>query len=238
MTVEHHCDRETVVKKVVVSLLRFRTPPHMCKSKKESCRHPRLLRDLVRCSGFGTLALLLLLLQTPYSTNNVLRIQLFYPFGPSRQSPYASAGILKKAVFLQICACPRMPVSQLAKEGRRRGSPQSHRRPQPFENHNRPTFFIRKCGWGERLEDSFAEIILRTIPTRVGRTRIVKYGISRDADHPHAGGENDHCDPVSGARRGPLTMSQGASNRGHSPKARYYNNPASWKLKKLWPTMT
>jgi hypothetical protein len=25
MTVEHHCDRETVVKKVVVNLLRFRT---------------------------------------------------------------------------------------------------------------------------------------------------------------------------------------------------------------------
>ncbi len=56
MTVEHHCDRETVVKKVVVNLLRFRTPPHMCKFKKERCRHPRLLRDLVRCSGFGTLA--------------------------------------------------------------------------------------------------------------------------------------------------------------------------------------
>jgi Domain of unknown function (DUF151) len=60
---EHHRDRETVVRKVVVNLIRFRTPPHMRKFKKESCRHPRLLRDLVRCSGFGTLALLLLLLQ-------------------------------------------------------------------------------------------------------------------------------------------------------------------------------
>ena len=29
-------------------------------------------------------------------------------------------------------------------EGRRRGSPQSHRRRQPLENHNPPTFFIRK----------------------------------------------------------------------------------------------
>jgi hypothetical protein len=75
-----------------------------------------------------------------------------------------------------------MPVSQLAKEGRRRGSPQSHRRPQPFENHNRPTFFIRKCGWGERLEDSFAEIILRTIPTRVGRTTIATQFPALDAD--------------------------------------------------------
>src|SRR4029077_17776316 len=42
------------------------------------------------------------------------------------------------------CCNQRRLSIRFAKEGRRRGSPQSHRRPQPFENHNRPTFFIRK----------------------------------------------------------------------------------------------
>src|SRR5271165_6241003 len=42
-----------------------------------------------------------------------------------------------------FCNQRRLSI-RFAKEGRRRGNPQSHRRPQPFENHNRPTFLIRK----------------------------------------------------------------------------------------------
>src|SRR6266481_5778489 len=42
------------------------------------------------------------------------------------------------------CCNQRRLSIRFAKEARRRGSPQSHRRRQPLENHNRPTFFIRK----------------------------------------------------------------------------------------------
>src|SRR5882724_10021590 len=38
------------------------------------------------------------------------------------------------------CCNQRRLSIRFAKEGRRRGSPQSHRRPQPSENHNRPAF--------------------------------------------------------------------------------------------------
>ena len=42
------------------------------------------------------------------------------------------------------CCNQRRLSIRFAKEGRRRGNSQPHRRRQPLENHNRPTFFICK----------------------------------------------------------------------------------------------
>ena len=45
-------------------------------------------------------------------------------------------------------------------------------------------------GWGEQRRAAMADLLRRTIPTRVGRT--IRAGLSPIvlADHPHAGGEN------------------------------------------------
>ena len=45
-------------------------------------------------------------------------------------------------------------------------------------------------GWGELVEHAVPPVVIRTIPTRVGRTRSGRTGASNTADHPHAGGEN------------------------------------------------
>ena len=45
-------------------------------------------------------------------------------------------------------------------------------------------------GWGEHPVMPAAEIEPRTIPTRVGRTRVALAIPRLNADHPHAGGEN------------------------------------------------
>ena len=45
-------------------------------------------------------------------------------------------------------------------------------------------------GWGKRVREMKSMSISRTIPTRVGKTGDSMKGLARDADHPHAGGEN------------------------------------------------
>ena len=46
-------------------------------------------------------------------------------------------------------------------------------------------------GWGEHVPYLSGTIPIRTIPTRVGRTRPAKQKPGDRTDHPHAGGEND-----------------------------------------------
>ncbi len=58
-------------------------------------------------------------------------------------------------------------------------------------------------GWGE-LDLSDQQIaLMRTIPTRVGRTKTATVTLNVFTDHPHAGGENDGRGKVSGNSRGP-----------------------------------
>ncbi len=61
-------------------------------------------------------------------------------------------------------------------------------------------------GWGERTGIQGAQILGRTIPTRVGRTLSAGVRVCRGADHPHAGGEN------------PLTRRQHWHPHGPSPR--------------------
>ncbi len=66
------------------------------------------------------------------------------------------------------------------------------------ENLLRILFFGPRCGpspraWGEPRAPSISLRYLRTIPTRVGRTRRTTSSAARPADHPHARGENPHA---------------------------------------------
>ena len=45
-------------------------------------------------------------------------------------------------------------------------------------------------GWGKRIENETFPSPFRTIPTRVGKTKLRTNLFNLYADHPHAGGEN------------------------------------------------
>src|ERR1035441_1218710 len=62
-------------------------------------------------------------------------------------------------------------------------------------------------GWGAQDAGAAKDADKRTIPTRVGSTRQRYWGVSSNADHPHAGGEH-------WARRANLRASSGPSPRG------------------------
>ena len=62
--------------------------------------------------------------------------------GKNRLSNKVNA-IIENAINSESASIETKSI-RFVKEGRRRKSPQSHRRPQPSENHNRPTFFIRR----------------------------------------------------------------------------------------------
>ena len=50
-------------------------------------------------------------------------------------------------------------------------------------------------GWGERLPGVAHRVKRRTIPTRVGRTKVTGQLSWSKSDHPHAGGENARFTP-------------------------------------------
>mgnify|MGYP005846667565 CR=1 FL=1 len=58
-------------------------------------------------------------------------------------------------------------------------------------------------GWGEPLARDVRLYVVRTIPTRVGRTRSVHGPRFGSRDHPHAGGENPRASTVGGSVGGP-----------------------------------
>ena len=63
------------------------------------------------------------------------------------------------------------------------------------ENHFIPQNGVRLCGpsprvWGEQILKALRASLLRTIPTRVGRTGALLAGAFSLTDHPHACGEN------------------------------------------------
>ena len=58
-------------------------------------------------------------------------------------------------------------------------------------------------GWGEPQQDRAVGLAGRTIPTRVGRTEFANAARITEADHPHAGGENDEGWTVAGKPGGP-----------------------------------
>ncbi len=58
-------------------------------------------------------------------------------------------------------------------------------------------------GWGEPLHTRDLLAVVRTIPTRVGRTARPRCDARLGADHPHAGGENKSCQVSRSSSGGP-----------------------------------
>ncbi len=77
-------------------------------------------------------------------------------------------------------------------------------------------------GWGERLVGEASANPVRTIPTRVGRTRVRDRRPGRCSDHPHAGGENDHVQRRDVPESGPSPRGWGepSSRSGPTTKPR------------------
>ena len=69
-------------------------------------------------------------------------------------------------------------------------------------------------GWGELREGVRVCRVGRTIPTRVGRTRIRSRAAGRAPDHPHAGGENTIFLPLQRTKGGPSPRGWGEPHAG------------------------
>src|ERR1700751_3553560 len=57
--------------------------------------------------------------------------------------------------------------------------------------------------WGEPYQKLRPNVVKRTIPTRVGRTKFPQPISIRTSDHPHACGENKQSQPVPDSPNGP-----------------------------------
>ncbi len=68
-------------------------------------------------------------------------------------------------------------------------------------------------GWGELGHESCVNDVLRTIPTRVGRTDDYLVVAHFVPDHPHAGGENDWFIPIRVKAHGPSPRGWGEPKR-------------------------
>ncbi len=95
------------------------------------------------------------------------------------------------------------------------------------ENRDEKRSGRRSCGpsprgWGERPAKMPPGFTLRTIPTRVGRTVIVRGFRRALPDHPHAGGENWR-------RRATLTCPPGPSPRGWGERASLRHKPVLFR---------
>ena len=69
-------------------------------------------------------------------------------------------------------------------------------------------------GWGALFIGARALAPTRTIPTRVGSTKVAIAHLCTRADHPHAGGEHARSEHVMRAARGPSPRGWGAPEGG------------------------
>ena len=80
-------------------------------------------------------------------------------------------------------------------------------------------------GWGKLFHRTIKFLFVRTIPTRVGKTKHCVGAVRINADHPHAGGENNTGRSGRGERCGPSPRGWGKPPRGPGAAATHRTIP-------------